>query len=332
MTISVNPRSLGARTIPQTFDVRPGPAVQTTAGQLLDYPDELMIDWGNAPIGSVASIYWPQIQGIDVVRSASRLHGVEELSLSDPNTLQCTVNGGITYVPISSGVSQRIAGLLTLVLPDSVVEGQQFNILVRRISTRQVDSVDITATSRTESTRPIVLQQNWRYIVGSFQIKIPIVAEKDILLPQENIYSIMLWRLNQLVPTSRWYPVLLRYLSQIALRITATGGDPSTIVPSPTGVAPQGSGGGVSPWPINSGAEQFDGKVAGVVYDRFGDFEGFLLITETGHEHRFRAVEPELEDLVLFAWAERVVISVYVHPRHRERPISIVLRRPPRKA
>jgi hypothetical protein len=34
---------------------------------------------------------------------------------------------------------------------------------------------------------------------------------------------------------------------------------------------------------------EFTGKVAGIIYDRFGDFEGFLLRTEEGREISFRA-------------------------------------------
>jgi hypothetical protein len=38
--------------IPQTFDLRPSPPLATQVGQLLNYPDELMISWGNTPLGS----------------------------------------------------------------------------------------------------------------------------------------------------------------------------------------------------------------------------------------------------------------------------------------
>ncbi len=56
--------------------------------------------------------------------------------------------------------------------------------------------------------------------------------------------------------------------------------------------------------------EEFSGQVVAIAYDRFGDFDGFRLVTEKGHEHTSRAVEPESEELVRFAWAERIVVSV----------------------
>ncbi|RDS84269.1 hypothetical protein [Dyella psychrodurans] len=339
ITPSGNPGGPAAHRIPQTFDVRPSPPISTTGGTLLDYPDELIIDWGNTPVGSTATIYWPQVQALEVVRMARRLYGTDEFTLADPSTLQCTVKGGATCVPIPSGSGPRFAGLFTVDLPAGVKVGQEFNIVVRRFSTRRagndgtigiIQNLPRTAATATATTTEAVartnIQRNWRYVVGTFQVKIPVAGE-DILLPaEENLYAIVLWRLNQLSPTDRWYPVLQRYLSYIAGRVTAFGGNPITILPSPTGV----------PQPVGIGehhhrheAEEFTGKVEGLLYDRFGDFEGFLLRTEHGHEHRFHATEHEIEERVHYAWTDRIVISVRVHKDHPSIPVSIILRRRP---
>src|SRR5271169_6539404 len=258
---SGNPGSLASRRIPQTFDLRPIPPLGAVAGELLDYPDELMIDWGNTPLGSTASIYWPQVEAIDVIRLASQLYGTDELSLSDPNTLQCKVNGGVTYVPIPSGGGQRFAGLFTVDLPPGVVKGEEFNIVARRFSSRQIGDLNIATGA---------------------QVKIPVAAENILRLSEENTYAILLWRLSLLSPSSRWYPVLQRHLSYIGARVDAFGGNATTIRPSPTGVpAPSGQ-----PGP-GLGTDELTGKVAALIYDRFGDFEGFLLMTEGGSEHAF---------------------------------------------
>jgi uncharacterized membrane protein YgcG len=347
VTFSGNPSSADSRTIPQTFDLRPSPAVAATAGQLLDYPDELMIDWGNTPVGTVASIYWPQVQCIDVVRMAARLYGTNDLSLSDENTLQCTVNGGVSYVPIPSGVSQRLASLLTLVLPDGVVaKGQEFNIVVRRISSRQIQSVVIDAVKRSKARKPTTVQRNWRYVVGTFQVKVPVVAERDLRVPEENTYAILLWRFNQLSPVSRWWPVMKRYLDQVAARVTAFGGNPKQILPSPTGVPPSsgsgsghghgsGSGSGSSSGHGSGSGSgsghghgkdiHFTGKVVGLVFDRFGEFEGFILDTEHG-EHEFSTMERDVQDLVERVWRERLRITVVTRSGHPHRPVSIMIR------
>ena len=51
--------------------------------------------------------------------------------------MQCTVTKGVTYIPIPSAKGVNFAGLLTVDLPATVKHGQEFNIIVRRVSTRQ---------------------------------------------------------------------------------------------------------------------------------------------------------------------------------------------------
>jgi hypothetical protein len=69
--------------------------------------------------------------------------------------------------------------------------------------------------------------------------------------------------------------------------------------------------------------------VASVVYDRFGDFCGFVLDTEDG-ARRFAAREPEIERIVSRAWAERILTSLFVENRPPHCPKEIVLHSPPR--
>ena len=55
-----------------------------------------------------------------------------------------------------------------------------------------------------------------------------------------------------------------------------------------------------------------------MIYDSFGDFEGFDLRTPHGRRRRYRAHEEEIEELVLAAWRERMVITVVAHAREPE--------------
>ncbi len=73
------------------------------------------------------------------------------------------------------------------------------------------------------------------------------------------------------------------------------------------------------------------GKIMGLGYDRFGDFEGFLLLTESGEEVSFLARERAIEDLAREAWKDRMVVSVFVEPPHIHIPVLILLRRDPRQ-
>jgi|SRR5271165_1021106 len=74
--------------------------------------------------------------------------------------------------------------------------------------------------------------------------------------------------------------------------------------------------------------ERVTGKVAGLVFDQFGDFEGFLLKDIHGDEHRFDSREREIQHLVHRAWADRIMMTVVKHDHISHQPMSIILRGP----
>ena len=244
VTPSANPGTLATHRIPQTFDVRPSVPTAATQG-LLSYPDELMIDWGNTPAGSTASIYWPQVNSADVLALASWMYGTHVLSASDGHTIQCTTTNGVTYVPIPFGTGDSFAGLFSVDLPPTVVKGQEFNIIVRRISTRQITIVTPppvphvtqlpTVSESAKLTAVSGVAQNVkteRYVVGSFQVKIP-VKTKEVMLPdEETTLAIFKARLAAMSPTDRWYPVLRQYIRLVSARVDGLGGDADDIAPS----------------------------------------------------------------------------------------------------
>ena len=169
----------------------------------------------------------------------------------------------------------------------------------------------------------------WRRVLGTFQVQIP-VSTKELLLPrEEQRLAIFRWIGEAMPPTRRWYPVFQRYLQRIAGRVAGFGGDPARILPSPTG-ARRGLArpGSHAPTKDEEGAIDFTGKVSGLIYDRFGDFEGFLLIAEHG-EHKFLSREAAIAELAGRAWRERLRVTVIVEREHPLRPRSIVVREPP---
>lgn len=167
----------------------------------------------------------------------------------------------------------------------------------------------------------------WRYVVGSFAVRIP-VTTPDVMLPTEgSTLAIMKWRRSQMTPSNRWIPVLNRFIKLIEGRIAGLGGDPGSVEPSPWGA--------YGP-PPDDGEDhghrhphEASGKINGVIYDRFGDFEGFCLLTEEDHEHTYRSREAAIEALVRYAWAERVVVVVICPADRPEEPARIILRRRP---
>jgi len=81
------------------------------------------------------------------------------------------------------------------------------------------------------------------------------------------------------------------------------------------------------PEPEGEERQAFTGKIAGLIFDRFGDFEGFLLDTEDG-ERRFFSREKEIEALAERAWRDRLRITVWVERHEPHRPLSIIIRQP----
>jgi hypothetical protein len=170
-------------------------------------------------------------------------------------------------VLIPPGLRQNFAGLFTVDLPQGVSTGQVFIISLRRISTRQAETPpQIQIEARTAASERGKVMRNWRYVVGTFAVRIPVTTRRVMLPLEETTYSILKWRYEQMDGIDRWRPVLARYLDYIAGRIDGLGGNIGTIEPSPYGPQPL-------PKPIERGREH-TGKVDGLVYDRFGDFGG----------------------------------------------------------
>ncbi|MCS6305335.1 MAG: hypothetical protein H8K07_16965 [Nitrospira sp.] len=332
LTFSDNPGPADTHRIPQTFDLRPAPAIASRAGALLDYPDELMIDWGRTPAGAVAHIYWPQINTAKVLSLAGRLYGAHLLSAGDSNTIDCQVTNGVSYIPIPPGNIENIAGLLTVDLPQTVSIGQEFNIIVRRISTRRFKQDPIPAGREpavnpllelsldkrgTESgpieepkePRPVPPMRNWRYVTGTFQVKIPVTTPQIMLRPDEDALAVMRWRLQSMSPANRWHLVLKRYIEYVSARIAGLGGNPNAIPPSPNG-APGPTG--VKDVVVHTG------KVVEIIYDCFGRFEAFVL-NECGVLHTFQSRECEIEKIALRACRDCLLLSVYVEENNQRR-------------
>jgi hypothetical protein len=342
VTTSDNPGPASAHRVPQTFDVRPsGPPPES--GPLAGRPDELMILWGDVPPGSTARIYWPQVSSAEVIALASWMYGVHPLTAADPHTIEVKTFKGATYVPIPEGTGPLYAGLFTIDLPQTVKTGQEFNVVVRRIGKRPLRvapppppppqqpkialarqkaagrHIDLPERSvpRAETSslqRDVVRETSVyeRYIVGSFQVKIPVSTSEKMLPAEETTLAILKARLEAMPKTNRWYPVLLRYIDQIGQRVHGLGGDPQSIPPSLGGYRP-GHLGGHRPG-LPSGIEtrnEFTGKVREVQFDCFGDFVGFV-VGDCCERRAFECREKDLGELVLRALKERLTVTVLI--------------------
>jgi hypothetical protein len=236
------------------------------------------------------------------------------LTMSDSHTLRVPV-AGITYIPIPPAAGATLPGLISVELPLGIRKGQGFNVLVRQVTSATTLRLDQVAR-----------RQSWRRVLGSFQIAISVTTKGPMLAPEERSLSVMRWIQLAVPAGNRWFPVIQRYLDQIAARVSALGGNPASILPSPSGgIRPLPPPGPPRPAPM-----EFTGKVDGVKYDAFGDFEGFFIRTEPGAEHWFASRERAVESLALRAWTERIRITVFATRAAPHRPESIILRDTPR--
>jgi hypothetical protein len=320
-----NPGVASSRIAAQPFEIKPSAIVLKPDRK----PDELMIDWGDIPDGSMATFYLPQVAAARTLKWADQLYTTHRLTQVDPHTIQCST-GGVTYIPVPQGAGAAFVGLMTVELPPGIRNGDAFAVVVRQITTeagyKTTNNIPVQVRSGKQAKLASAVVSPdfvaWRRISGVFRLTI-LVSNKQALLPQEEKFlSILRWILKGTPVQSRWYPVLNRYVEQVGWLVQGLGGDPELVIAT-----------GDGNWkparePVIS-TREFTGKVAGVIYDRFGDFEGFLLLTEAGDERAFRSVESEIEALVRFAWRDRVVITVLTAAHDPLCPFSIILRRAP---
>jgi hypothetical protein len=316
--------------IAHPFEIKPSTSKQA--------PDELMITWGNTPSLSVASIYLPAVAAADIIALADKMYVKHRLSAIDAHTIRCPA-GDVTLVPIPQGQG-RYAGLLSVDLPPKINRGDVYTIAVRQLAL-------VSATTRSPPPPPqqpkIAMEVHapevaappksfsWRQVVGAFQYTLTVTPGQELLYPQERLLAWLKWRVGVTPSSNRWLPVLQRYLSLTEGLVQILGQNPNTIPPSQVGNVPGKHPVPPCPPPVPPcppvEQHEYTGKVSAIHYDRFGDFCGFVILTEAGHEHRFRGREHAIEELVHQAWVERTVVSVLVEEPDRTWPVTLILRR-----
>jgi hypothetical protein len=172
-------------------------------------PDELIIRWNNVPRTAQATFYMPEIEADEVLAlSALRQHPTV-LEKVDAHTLRCRLSD-VTFIPLPSRRG-TIAGLMSLTLPQGIRTGQVFKFSVEQYSGYTLKTL------------------------GAFQMTIPVRPDPEILPEEIRKLSVMRY-IQQAIPAgSRWSPIFVRYIDQIAARVQGFGGDPNAVKPSPDG-------------------------------------------------------------------------------------------------
>lgn len=218
---SDNPGALASHRIPHTFEIKP---TRVKAGSA-EMPDELMIDWGNTPVGSTATLYLPGASSNEIMDMAIKLYRTHTLVRIDAHTVQCKT-GGNTFIPIPYGSGSNYAGMISVDLPDNVKKGQHFTIVVHQVTNISREGV------LTHAAAGVAALQG-RRILGSFQLSIPVTVKENMLVHEVRLLANLRWIQRSIPANNRWYPVFNRYVKQIADRVDALGGNAGDVAASP---------------------------------------------------------------------------------------------------
>lgn len=278
---SDNPGSFAAHLVHHTFELEPSvfsfeQTLFSSSARL--HPDELVIDWGGLPKGSLVTLYMPQVNAEEIVRASSFRQSPENLSVVGPGTVMCKVTD-IGFMPIPGPMDRTIAGLFSVQLPPGVPYGATYKIILRQVSGRRLKVLGTT----------------------EFRIK---VAKAEELLPSFLHNLAILKHIASSIPnTNRWYLIFQRYLAELGDRIRAFGGNPDSVRPSPMGT---GSG---RDKPKKRGKRSFTGRVSRLFYDCFGKFEG-IEVRDCDKKRRFLSCERGVERVALTACGKDIQMTV----------------------
>lgn len=181
--------------------------------------------------------------------------------------------GDATYLPLPGGRSSNIAGLITIQLPLTVRTGETYRITAHQVS------------GQTSS------------IIASFQIVIPVSTATRMVPEAQRTFEVLTGVGATIATDDRWRPVFDRYLQVLGTRLTSIGGEPH-----PDGHQPDGQN-----------TEECTGKVVSILYDCFGDFEGFVLDC-CGSRHTFHAREDRIWALIQEAASRRLAVTIAKEP------------------
>ena len=209
-------------------------------------------------------------------------------------------------------------------LPSGLTLGHRYNVVVRQISNIAQPDFD-----RLSLLRP------GRKVIGGFQMAVNIESATQLLSPVERSLAFYRWILTTLSKENRWYPVIKRYVAEIAQRVEGLGGDAKAIVASSIGALP-GDRHRIGTWPDHGGGphgsdhHEWCGKIENLIFDRFGDFEGFALENERGSRVAFHSRERDLSEIVKWAWQSRLRVTVIARRDEPLVPDRVVLHAPSR--
>jgi hypothetical protein len=175
--------------------------------------DELMLIWGDLPEDAEVTLFLPVVDADAIVAAAGLRQGPHRVEKVDEHTVRCLV-GEVTYVPLPAARPTDVAGLLTIVMPQTVRTAETYRVLVRQRS---------RALGR---------------ITGTFEVFVRVSDADRIVVREARLLAVLKSIAAGIRPNSAWFAVFARYLEIVSERVRGAGGLPELIGPSPAGHVP----------------------------------------------------------------------------------------------
>lgn len=300
---SDNPGIESTHRVQHTFLLKPSPAsragqfkvLATSADQKTRY-DELVFRWHDLPRETIASLFLPDWNADDVIALNGTLRpGPQILTKVDAHTVSFTV-GDIAYIAVPGQIREALPGLLTLQLPLTILDGQRFAVDVQQ-------HAGLTFHTATRAERKSVkVNFSRRRVLGAFRVNVVVKSGEPLLRKLVRNLAVLRYVFQAIPATDSWHPVFERYLSQLGDQIAGLGVDPSLIPASPDDPGLPGE-------PHVGKPQRITGKVLEVIFDCFGDFQGFVL-ESCSDRHHISSHERGVAEIVLRACRERCTVTV----------------------
>jgi hypothetical protein len=301
---SDNPGNPDTHLVQHTLLVKPSISAASSDLKVLSgspRPDELVFRWNNLPVGSVASLYVPTWDADQVVALSTASHtSPVVIKATDPHTVAFAA-AGVTYLALPP-VGAPTPALLSVQLPPSVNAGERFQVDVFQHAGRVVDRL-LRRSDIEEGEFLSRYSYSTRRALGAFRVAVAVEAGRALLSKQVRHLAVLKYVLEAIPQSDNWHPVFLRYVKQLSDKVRGLGVDPAGVPASPDDP-------GLGPL-VGEKVRCYVGKVLEVVFDRYGDLEGFVLEHDCT-EVRFESCEPGVARIAWRACRERATVRICV--------------------
>lgn len=220
-----NPGLSASRTAMHTFEISPSkikrgePIFSPTGhahadhfatGIRLAFPDELFFDWHNLPSDAQVTLYFSDIDTADIRAMLAARISAPAFTILDDKTIRFRI-GDCAWLPLPGDRAVRIPALISITLPDGIVEGQVYRVTIRQVN---------GANGR---------------ITGSITIEMP-VSKASFLRPEAERQLSFMGHIATTLPFGdRWKPLFDRLVAHLASTVDAVGGRSNEVHPNPDG-------------------------------------------------------------------------------------------------